>query len=175
MSVIVLNSDFTLIGMISWERSIVLLYQGKAETIKETEAVIYNHDKTHSFVIPRIIRLIEYVKSIYRNKVPYSKRNVFIRDKYTCQYCGKKMVENKCTVDHILPKSLGGKSSWENCVCSCYKCNNEKGDKPIYNTRLKLHKQPKIPSAGDFIRLRSTVLINQLNDIIFEDCEIDVG
>lgn len=161
-NVAVLNSDYSFIGTISWERSIVLLYQGKAETVRETDTVIYNYDRTYSFIVPRVIRLIEYVKSIYANKIPYSKRNIFIRDGFACQYCGKKMSDGECTVDHIVPKVAGGKSSWENCVCSCKRCNNLKGDKPLEHTDMKLKKHPYKPSAGDFIRLRSRSIIDSI-------------
>lgn len=161
-NVAVLNADYTYIGVITWERAIVLLYQNKAETVKATDTIIYNFDRTYSFIVPKIIRLVEYVKSLMRNKIPYSKRNIFIRDNFTCQYCGKKMEMNECTVDHLVPKVEGGSSSWLNCVCSCKRCNNIKGDKPIKHVGLKLRRQPYLPSAGDFIRLRSQHLIDQL-------------
>ena len=168
-NVAVLNSDFTYIGMISWERSIVLLYQGKAETVKETDTTIYNTDRTHWFIIPRVIRLISFVKSLYKNKIPYSKRNIFVRDKHKCQYCGKKMTVSDCTVDHIVPKTLGGKSSWSNCVCSCKRCNNVKGDKPLEHTKMRLKSHPSQPTAADFIRLRSQHLIGQIENIWHND------
>lgn len=161
-NVAVLNADFTYIGMISWERSIVLLYQGKAETIKDTDTVIYNTDRTHSFIIPKVIRLMEFVKSLYTNKIPYSKRNIFVRDKQECQYCGKKLEMPECTVDHIVPKAQGGKSTWTNCVCACKRCNGLKDDKPLDHCQLSLRSVPKIPTAGDFIRLRSAQMTKQI-------------
>lgn len=154
--------------MISWERSIVLLYQGKAETIKDTDTVIYNTDRTYSYVVPKVIRLMAFVKSLYTNKIPYSKRNIFVRDKHVCQYCGKKMDQRDCTVDHILPKALGGKSTWVNCVCCCKRCNNLKGDTALEHTRLKLRSHPIVPTAGDFIRLRSAQLSRQIKESLKE-------
>lgn len=161
-NVAVLNSDFTFIGTISWERSIVLLYQGKAETVKETDTVIYNYDRSYSFIVPKVIRLVEYVKSLFTNKIPYSKRNIFIRDNFVCQYCGKVVAEGDCTVDHVVPKVNGGKSSWENCVCSCKRCNNAKGDRDLRHCGMKLKRPPHKPSAGDFIRLRSKHIIDNI-------------
>jgi 5-methylcytosine-specific restriction endonuclease McrA len=161
-NVAVLNADFSYIGTISWERSIVLLYQGKAETVKESPTTIYNQDKTYSFVVPMVIRLVEYVKSLFRNAIPYTKRNVFVRDAYTCQYCGKVLAPNEATVDHIIAKVDGGKSSWENCTTACKRCNNIKADKPLNKCGLKLRKQPYRPSAGDFIRLRSKHLVDKI-------------
>jgi len=168
-NVAVLNSDFTYIGMITWERSIVLLYQGKAEAVKDTDTTIYNTDKTIWYIVPRVIRLISFVKSLYKNKIPYSKRNIFVRDKHSCQYCGRKMDVKDCTVDHIVPKALGGRSSWINCVCSCKSCNNIKGDKDLSHTGMKLRSVPKQPTAADFIRLRSKHLISLIDDIWSED------
>lgn len=164
-NVAVLNSDFTYIGMIPWERSIVLIYQGKAETVKDTDTVIYNQDRSYSFVVPRVIRLVSFVTSLYKNKIPYSKRNIFVRDKHSCQYCGKKMEPGDCTVDHIVPKADGGRSTWENCACSCKKCNNLKGDTPLEHSGLSLLRQPFRPNAADFIRLRSHHLVQQIEEI----------
>ncbi len=164
-NVAVLNADFTYIGMIPWERSIVLLYQGKAETVKETKTTIYNQDRSHSFIVPKIIRLVSFVRSLYSNKIPYSKRNIFVRDKHSCQYCGKKMTPSECTVDHIVPKAHRGKSSWENCVCSCKRCNNIKGDLPLDKCEVFLRKRPYKPNAADFIRLRSSHLVEQIENI----------
>ena len=161
-NVAVLNADYTFVGFIDWQRAIVLLFQNKAETVKATDTTIYNCDRTFSFIVPRVIRLIEYVKSLMRNKIPYSKRNIFVRDNFTCQFCGKIMQQNECTVDHLIPKVDGGKSSWDNCVCSCKRCNNIKADKSLKHSGLKLRRQPYIPSAGDFIRLRSKHLIDQI-------------
>lgn len=159
MNVFVLNSDYSYIGTIDWQRSIVLLYQGKAEIIKETERIIYNTDKSVSFIIPRVVRLIKQVKDIFKNKIGYSKYNVFLRDKFSCQYCGIKLAPNECTVDHVIPKALDGKTKWTNVVCACKKCNNMKGDKLLSELKMKLRKEPEAPSVSDFLRMKS----NQFN------------
>jgi 5-methylcytosine-specific restriction endonuclease McrA len=164
-NVIVLNSDYSFMGNIDWKRSIVLLYQGKAETIKETNKVIHNSDKTYSFIVPKVIRLISYVTQIFKNKIPYSKTNIFVRDNYICQYCNKKLTKNECTIDHVVPKSKGGISSWENCVTSCKLCNNYKGDMDLNKINLYLKKTPIQPSVSDFTRIKSKTLINNLKEI----------
>ena len=152
-------------GNVEWQRSIVLLYQGKAEIIKETEKVIYNTDKSYSYVVPRVIRLIQYVTQIFKNKIPYSKSNVFLRDRFKCQFCGKKLVKNECTVDHVVPKAKGGKSSWINCVTACKRCNGEKGDRDLYDTHFRLLREPVAPSVADFARIKSIQMVDILKDI----------
>lgn len=162
MSVAVLNSDFTYLGMIPWERSIVLLYQNKAESVKETDTVIHNHDKSVSYTIPKIIRLINHVSSLYKRKMGYSKRNIFLRDGYTCQYCGKKLELHECTIDHVKPKIAGGKSSWLNCVCACKRCNSFKDDKFLEDINMSLIKEPYTPSTADIMRLRFKNIASQI-------------
>ena len=164
-SVIVLNSDYSFIGNIDWQRSIVLLYQNKAEMIKETSKVVSNVDKSYSFIVPRVIRLLNYIKTIFKNKIPYSRHNVFLRDNFECQYCGKKMEKHECTVDHIKPKLHGGLSTWDNCVASCKKCNNRKGDTLLELTSMKLKKKPVQPTVSDFMRKRSEIIFKSIGDI----------
>ncbi len=154
-SVIVLNADYSFLSNIDWQRSVVLLYQNKAEVVKESSKIVYNIGKTFSCVIPKVIRLINYVTQVHKNKLPYSKSNIFIRDKYTCQYCMKKMKSNQCTVDHVIPKAKGGKSTWLNCVTSCRSCNSSKGDMDLKDFRYVLLREPYQPTVSDFIRLRS--------------------
>ncbi len=162
-SVVVLNADYQYINSISWQKAICLLYKDKAETIKKSAKIVYNESKTHSFVIPVVIRLIKYVKQVYQNKIPYSKRGVFIRDGYVCQYCGDELIRSNATIDHIVPKAKGGKTSWKNCVCSCKKCNNLKGDKNLYDTQFVLKSTPKRPKVSDYIRIKSNQIMDKLN------------
>lgn len=157
-----LNNDFSFLGTIDWQRSIVLLYQGKAEMVRETGKVIYNTDKSVSFIVPRIIRLVKRVADVFRNKITYSKANVFLRDKYICQYCGKKLEHAECTIDHIVPRVKGGKTKWNNVATSCKRCNNAKGDKDLRDCGMKLKSKPQSPSVSEFLRMKS----NYLADIL---------
>lgn len=167
-NVIVLNADNTYIGAISWQKSIILLCKGKVEVVKSTDRVITNVTKTVEFVIPKVVRLIKFVKNLYKtSNVPYSKRAVFIRDSHICQYCGVQMERKDCTVDHVYPKSLGGETSWENCVTACIDCNNIKGDAPYVGKTLvvkdaegkehhfHLRKKPRRPTVSDFIKMKT--------------------
>jgi len=165
-NVIVLNADYSFLGNVDWQRSIVLLYQNKAQIVKETERVVSNFDKSYQFVIPRIIRLFKHVKKVFKNKVPYSKYNIFLRDNFVCQYCGKKLQKHECTVDHIIPKSNNGKSTWLNCATSCKSCNNKKGDKSLKEMiGWKLNKKPYKPSISDFLRMKGKEFFSEIYEL----------
>ncbi len=177
-NVIVLNADNTYIGSITWQASIILLYKGKVEMVKATDRVVSNVTKSVEFIVPKVVRLIRFVKQVYKkSNVPYSKRAVFIRDKYKCQFCGVQLEKKYCTVDHIVPKALGGLSTWENCCTSCSECNNLKGDLPLgkgnalvvkdssgVTHHLRLRRPPQRPSVGDFLRMKAMNIV--LDDIL---------
>jgi 5-methylcytosine-specific restriction endonuclease McrA len=91
------------------------------------------------------------VKNVYRNKVPYSRRNVYIRDQYTCQYCGTK---RDLSIDHIIPSSRGGKTNFKNCVTSCVKCNTTKGNRTPEEASMKLNRLPYVPTIMEFLSLK---------------------
>ncbi len=151
--VILLNSDYTFLNTISWKKAIILLCKEKVEVIKATSKIIENSEKTWKIVIPEVLRLVKLVKTVYKNKVPYSHKNVFVRDMYTCQYCSRKM--KKLTIDHIIPKSKGGnKRSFLNCVASCFDCNNKKRNRTPKEARMKLIKKPKHPNIIEFILMK---------------------
>jgi 5-methylcytosine-specific restriction endonuclease McrA len=111
-----------------------------------------------SIQVPEVLLLIGFDKPA-RQRVPFTKKNVFMRDLHTCQYCNKQSASDKLTVDHIIPRSKGGTNSWLNCVSSCRKCNSKKGNKSIREAKMKLLTQPKIPNWDFSIRSK---LGNQL-------------
>jgi len=123
--VLVLNSSYLPTGVISWRKSIKLLYQDKADILEHSK---YNVRTVNSFYnIPNVIRLKSY------NSVPfinykYCRKNVYKRDKYKCRYCNKSLRkdESNITIDHIIPRSRGGKDTWENTVTACRECNLKK-------------------------------------------------
>lgn len=95
--------------------------------------------------VPRVILLLTYEK-MPKKKVRFSRINIFARDKNTCQYCGKKHQKTDLNLDHVIPKSQGGVSSWENVVTSCIDCNRRKGGKTPKQARMKLIKKPVRPN-----------------------------
>lgn len=154
--VVLLNSDYSFLSTINWKRAMCLLAKGKVEVLKTTEHIIRNAEKTWEILVPKVIRLVKLVRKVYRNKVPWSKKNVLIRDRYTCQYCGIK--SEKMTIDHVIPSSKGGKSSFENCVASCKQCNNFKNDRTPSQAQMTLKRQPFQPTIMEFINIKMKAL-----------------
>lgn len=146
-NVIVLNADFMFLNLVSWKRAIKLVLKDKVEIIKKSKE--YVKAGNNKIYIPMVVRLVNMVKHILRKKFTFSKKNVFIRDDYTCQYCGK--VVSEPTIDHVFPVSKGGKTTWENCVTSCKKCNNEKGNLSLKEFGKPLRTQPKKPSYMEIL------------------------
>lgn len=112
--------------------------KGKAETVENNGHFINNQ-----IPLPAVIRLLNYVVVPY-SVIPLNRKNVLHRDAYTCQYCAKKA--STLTVDHIIPKSRGGKNSWDNVVAACLRCNNKKANRTPREADMNLIKQPTMPS-----------------------------
>ena len=148
--VILLNADYTPISTISWQKAICLIVKKKVEVIKASNRVITNFDRSISIIVPTIIRLIKLIRSIFKTKVPYSKRNVLVRDGNICAYCG--IPGKNMTIDHIIPKSLGGKSTFENTVCACLTCNNKKDNRNCNEANMyPKHCRPVAPTIMEFL------------------------
>ena len=150
--VILLNNDYSYLNTICWKTAMRLVAKGKAETIKATNKVLKSIEGKWEILVPAVLRLIKLVRTVYKTKVPFSKKNVIYRDLFTCQYCGKK--DKKMTIDHVTPQSRGGKSTFENCVAACKSCNNKKEDRTPHEARMPLRKQPNQPTIMEFLTLR---------------------
>ena len=161
---IVLNGDYSFLNTVSWRRAVKLVMSGKTEVIKYADRVIKLVDGS-LLKVPVLIKLLKVIRTIYRNKVPFSKRNVLIRDNYKCGYCG---CSEELTIDHVIPSSRGGKTEFDNCVACCMKCNAKKGDRTPTESRLYLKKRPYSPTISEFfrIKLKQLGLESFLNDII---------
>ena len=146
-SVLVLNQSYEPLHTCSVRRAIVLVFRGRAEIVEELDTRI--HTVTDSFPIPSVVRLAVYVR-IAPKPLSLSKRNVLKRDAFQCQYCGTR--RGPFTIDHVVPRSLGGRDSWENLVCACHKCNNDKGDRTPTEADLSLMRKPRSPNHVTFIR-----------------------
>lgn len=147
---IVLNGDFTFLNTVSWKRGIRLILTGKSEPLKYSDRVIRCADGSE-FPVPLVIRLIKVIRMIYRNRVPYSKRNIMVRDGYECMYCG---ATNQLTIDHMLPSSRGGKTSFENCVTACQPCNNKKNNRTTSEAKMFPRKKPHCPTISEFFIIK---------------------
>ncbi len=162
---ILLNADYSFLNTISWKNAVRLVVKGKAEVIKNVkDKVIRNYESTFSIFLPAVIRLIKFVRLKFKKEVPITKGNIFTRDQYVCQYCGIKLNRNNATIDHIIPKSRGGDSTWENSVTACKKCNCKKGSRTPNEAKMYLKSRPyKKPTIGEFVHLKASLLgIEQL-------------
>lgn len=148
MEVLLLNHDFTPLNICSLKRAIGLLFVGKADVIHYDGT--YIRTPSGAFEAPSVIRL-RYKVSRPIPELKLTRKNILARDNYTCQYCGQKGGE--LTVDHVVPKKMGGKTDWDNLVCCCKRCNSKKKDKTPKQAGMQLLRQPRKPSFIPFISL----------------------
>ncbi|HEX5054600.1 MAG TPA: HNH endonuclease [Planctomycetota bacterium] len=102
---------------------------------------------------PEVILLVQYDR-VPCHEAPFTRRNLFLRDEFTCQYCGRKCTTDHISVDHVLPRSRGGSTSWENCVLACVGCNARKADRTLKESGLRLLRQPIRPRWTPYLNLR---------------------
>ena len=148
---VLLNADYTFLNMIDWKRAMCLMVKGKVTVLKHSEKIIRKAEGA-VIKIPAVMRLIKLIRTLYRTRVPFSKKNIFVRDGFKCAYCGAENV--KLTIDHILPKSRGGKTDFENCVSCCKPCNNNKGGRTPKEAGVFLKVRPYQPTISEFLRLK---------------------
>lgn len=151
-SCVVLNGDYSYLNMIHWQKAVRLFFQGKCEVIKSSDDALRGGDGTVVMNRPLVVRLIKMIRMVYKNRVPYSKRNVFTRDGFQCLYCGTK--QQKLTIDHVKPQSRGGKTSFDNCVSACRACNNYKGNRTPSEADMFLIRQPYSPTINEFFIIK---------------------
>lgn len=144
---LVLNASFQPLTVVPARRAVVLLLKNKADVVESNGAIFRSEElEVHA---PSVIRLRQMVKVPYR-VMPLTRRAIFARDNWECQYCGKD-AEN---IDHVIPKSKGGPHNWNNVVASCKPCNDKKDDKKPEDVGLKLRKKPHAPSGNVWLTMR---------------------
>jgi 5-methylcytosine-specific restriction endonuclease McrA len=124
-------------------RAVHLLLADKAELVESDNTVI--HSQSLSFPAPAVIRLHYYVRVPYNLPMPLSRRAILLRDSFTCQYCGTQPGREYLTIDHIMPRSRGGRTDWENTVAACGACNRRKGNRTPEEANMLLLRQPIRP------------------------------
>ncbi len=163
--VLVLNRSYFPVHVTSVRRAVCLLYQGIAKAVDHqyrtfdfnswSDLAAVRDDDTISLVnreirVPRVILLIGYDR-VPKRQVRFSRFNVFSRDNNTCQYCGEKLPRSELNLDHVLPRSQGGLSTWENMVCSCFTCNRVKGGRRPEEAGMHLIRKPFRPEWTPFM------------------------
>jgi 5-methylcytosine-specific restriction endonuclease McrA len=157
--VLVLNRVYQPVHVTSARRAICLLYQGVARAIDEQFQLFdfeswselsaaANHDVIHTVTrrirIPRVIVLLAY-EHLPKARVRFSRFNIYARDDSTCQYCGRRLPRSELNLDHVMPRSRGGSTTWENVVCSCVACNLRKGGRSPDQAGMRLMRAPSRP------------------------------
>lgn len=155
-NVLLLNGAYQPISVISWQRAITLLYTQMSSGQMKAEVVSSYEDKfLRSFKVtmkmPAVIRLVKYIRpkknvTIFK---ALKRKNIYERDDGVCQYCLSKISYNNSTLDHVHPRSKGGKDSWDNLVLSCQSCNNKKGDRSVKEANMTLARNPYAPKLFD--------------------------
>jgi 5-methylcytosine-specific restriction endonuclease McrA len=175
-NVLVLNKHYMPIRIVEARRAFSLLFRELAEVVSFEKGVYSNYNfeswrevselrrrfepDGHDWVstvnfyiaVPRIIRLLFYDR-LPRNEVKFNRRNIFARDKNRCQYCGKKFPTTELSLDHVIPRSIGGKSVWENVVCACTDCNVRKGGRMPREAGLTLIRKPVRPKHNPLVHI----------------------
>jgi 5-methylcytosine-specific restriction endonuclease McrA len=170
-SVLVLNRNYTAVRVVSARRAFSLLYRNCAEVIDAhdeqwdvldfeawvdlSQARASQQDQfvctpRYRILVPRVIRLVEYDK-VPRREVKFSRRNILARDENRCQYCGKRLPTSQLSLDHVTPKSRGGKSTWTNVVAACNPCNTRKGGRMPWEASMKLRRVPAVPKKNPLL------------------------
>jgi 5-methylcytosine-specific restriction endonuclease McrA len=152
-SVLVLNQNYEPLDVCSIRRAVILVIDGKAEILEALDAIVSSPNRT--LPLPSVIRLIHLIRRP-RPRVKLTRREVFLRDDYTCQYCGRDNVE--LTIDHVVPRSRGGGHTWDNLVSACKMCNHRKGGKSPAEARMPLRTVPHEPSPGAYYVIERSVL-----------------
>lgn len=151
---LVLNATYEPINVCTVRRAVVLLLKEKAEVLERATWDL--HSERATMARPMVIRLVHYVtlpRDTHRRRI--TRRAVFARDDWSCQYCGSR---SSLTVDHVIPRSKGGPSSWENIVASCAPCNRRKGDLTPLQANMHPAREPKVPHPQVFIHVASPTI-----------------
>lgn len=171
---LLLNATFEPLKIISWQRAITLLTQGKVEVIDFYDREI--RGVTITFKLPSILRLLKLVRiKKSRREVRFSRANIYQRDNYTCQYCGSRYPAEDLTFDHVIPIVQGGETTWENIVTACLTCNNKKGGRTPREAGMRLIKTPVKPKWMPVVTLKMSMKNAPLSwrDCFYWNIELD--
>jgi len=144
LPVLVLSQSYEPLNICRVRRAVILLFQKKAEMLENGSGFI--HSSQHDFPVPSVIRVVYFVKRPHRTERKLTRLEVFRRDEYTCQYCGRQTKE--LTLDHVMPRYRGGQHTWENVVSACVQCNRRKAGRTPQEAKMRLTRQPVRPHGN---------------------------
>ena len=142
MHVLVLDQGYQPHRVISWQRAVCMVFGGKVEVVEEYDEEIRSVSIT--IRMPAVVRLFRRVRQRGR-AVRFSRFNVLLRDRFTCQYCGDRVPAKELTLDHVVPRARGGPTRWTNVVAACRPCNHHKSDRTPDEARMPLRQSPQQP------------------------------
>ena len=161
--VLVLNAGYEPLSLVSVRRAVVLLLREKAEMLEATQQMLVG--ASYAIPVPLFIRLVPYVRLPHR-RVPPTRAAVMLRDAYTCQYCGATPGRAELTVDHIVPRSRGGRHHWLNLVTACKRCNQVKGSFTPDEVQMRLIRRPFEPTYVALVLLSNPVAAERWEQLI---------
>jgi 5-methylcytosine-specific restriction endonuclease McrA len=138
--VLVLNASYEPINVCAARRALVLVLKGVASAEEHSSSHV--HSSRHTMRLPSVIRLLEYRRIPHQTRA-LSRKNILMRDRYTCQYCYKVLPSAELTLDHVVPRSRAGDTTWENLVACCHPCNNRKGSRTPEEAGMRLARLPR--------------------------------
>jgi 5-methylcytosine-specific restriction endonuclease McrA len=166
---LILNADYTPIGIISWKRALVWAYRHEENSRVGVEIIdFYKNDyicgaNNKKIPIPAVVKTAKYFR-LNHQSVNFSRKNLFIRDNYSCQYCGSEKEINQLTYDHVIPKSvwnknIGSPTCWTNIVTACVECNRKKGNRTPKEANMPLRNLPVVPNkSAKYLPVRGLLL-----------------
>lgn len=181
---LVLNRSWMPVHVTTVRRSLVMVFRGSARVVCPETLATYGFEEWATLPnppaagflrtpslrvpVPEVIVLLHYDR-IPRHEAPFTRKNLFLRDEYTCQYCGARTTSDRLSIDHVLPKSRGGKTSWENCVLACVACNARKADRTLKEAGLRLMRQPVRPRWTPCLTLRPSQRLDSWSRFVPEN------
>ena len=129
--------------VLDWQKALILWFQDKVEILEYH--TVFARSSTRQYRLPSVLRLKSYIRGAHRHRIRFCRENVYMRDQYKCQYCGKAHERRELTLDHIFPASRGGIKSWQNMVTACRRCNQKKANRTPEQARMPLLSRPEQP------------------------------
>ena len=149
---LVLNATFEPLKVVPWQRAMVLWAQNKIEVLEEHD--IEARSVSFTFRLPSVVRLLRFVRArVKHDYVPFTRANIYARDDYTCQYCGRKFDAEDLTFDHVVPSAQGGRRSWDNIVTACVPCNKRKAARTPQEAGMALVRPARKPASTPALRV----------------------
>ncbi len=190
-SVLILNRSWIAIQVANARRAVNLLYQGYAKVVSPEDFSTYDFDSwrqmsvaaddycihtvSYKIMVPEVI-VLTFFNGVHRRDIKFSRRNIFERDKNTCQYCGWRFKKWELTLDHVVPRSSGGRSTWENLVLACVPCNVRKGNRLPEGAGMPLIRKPRkprwIPYSGESLASTRKQSWQKFVDAAYWDVEL---